>query len=193
MNGCRPLSEQEYSRIYTHLSVTRRHRDLLMVSLLMWTGYRINEILSLRMKDLVLPNGVVRDRIKVDPRFMKKRSPRPAVLVNGKLREDINRYVTYLESSGRFCFDAPAIPSRKGGPISYTQAYRVIMDVFDACDVYEDVACHSFRKTFCRDFYHGSGRDIIATMRVMGHSSPQTTLKYLSTGQAQIDDVIAGM
>lgn len=193
MNGCRPLSTEEYDRVYTYLSVHNRHRDLVLVSMCMWTGYRINEVLSMRMKDVMNGAGEVREKIQVPPRFMKRKRPRPAIFVNEKLRSDLNRYITYLESAGQLSKGDPLIPSKKGGAISYTQAYRIIKDVFDATDIYENVACHSFRKTFAEDFYNRSGRDIVATMRVMGHSDTQTTLSYLSTGQAEIDAVVAQM
>ncbi|MEX1013630.1 MAG: tyrosine-type recombinase/integrase, partial [Candidatus Paceibacterota bacterium] len=82
--------------------------------------------------------------------------------------------------------------SRKGKnkPISTVQAWRIIKNACEAVGLYENVATHSLRKTFCANVYKTSGNDIVATQYLMGHKDPITTLHYLAQNQEKLDEFV---
>lgn len=160
-----------------------------MFSLLYYTGYRIKEVLSMRMKDLYDENWNVRSRIHVKPRNMKKKSPRPSIPVHHVLRDDLQTYRDSFEKDA-LDRDAFVIESQKSDSISYTQAYRICKDIFEAVDIVDNVAVHSFRKSFAENIYEKSGGDIRMTQAVMGHSSPMITVRYLSVDLKKAEGII---
>jgi len=52
------------------------------------------------------------------------------------------------------------------------------------------VSTHSLRKTFARRIYVASGHDLITTQRLMGHTSPLTTSRYLETNSDELDRLV---
>lgn len=192
MSGMRKLSDVEYESMYSYLKITNQHRNMALLSALRWTGYRIKEILSLRISDVVLPNGQIVDRIHVKPRNMKKRQSRPSVRVHPQLSQDLELFLQELKKENRFNPERYLFVSRKGEnqPISYTQAYRIIKDAAEARDVYGAVACHSLRKTFAQAVYENTGKDIVKTQIVMGHASAVSTSNYIGVAQEDLDQAV---
>ncbi|MCR6654655.1 MAG: hypothetical protein NVV63_02340 [Opitutus sp.] len=41
--------------------------------------------------------------------------------------------------------------------------------------------------------YDASGYDLIRTQRIVGHSSPLVTARYLGTTQSDLDDLVLGL
>ncbi len=195
MNGKRALSDQEYLSIRTYLHRRQRYRDLLMVSLGYHTGYRIKEVLSVRFSDVYYEDGTVKKSLTVQPRNMKRNRPRPAILITERLREDLKAYYLHCLKGSDTFKDYYLIQSQKGGnkPISYTQAYRILMDVFDAKDITENVACHSLRKSFCQRYYEKSNHDIRLTQYIMGHSQVSTTERYIGVNKEKATEILKQM
>ena len=54
------------------------------------------------------------------------------------------------------------------------------------------VGCHSTRKTYARGLYEASGHDLIKTQRLVGHTNPMTTARYLDTNEAELDTLVMG-
>ncbi len=86
--------------------------------------------------------------------------------------------------------------SREGGnrPLHRSQAHRILVKACEesAIDTTR-VSTHSLRKTFVRAVYDASGRDIIRTMRVVQHSSPVITARYLENTESELDDLVLGL
>ena len=192
MNGKRPLSTAEYQKIHNYLYRHNRYRDLAMASLCYHTGYRINEILTVQVKDVINVNGQYRNSLYISPRKMKKKSPRMPIPLREELKQDLSLLIAELRRDGDLEPERFLIQSQKGDnrSISYTQAYRIIVDVFDACNIFDNVAVHSFRKSFCEDIFEKSDNNIVMTQRIMGHSSPITTLKYIRVNEEKLNEII---
>ncbi len=186
-----PLEEQE---ILSHLKSRGRIRNALLLEMGSYLGYRVSELLSLKVKDVADANSVRRE-ITISRQNLKGGNGSRAravhnrrVVVPENLRHSI---ATYLEQAelfpGSFLFQ-----SREGGnrPLSRYQAHRVIVDAAGACGFTERIATHSMRKTFVRRIYELSGHDLIKTQRIVGHRSPLTTARYLETDQADLDALV---
>ena len=195
MTGKRPITSTEFFKLHSYMKRTRQYRNLVMISLCYFTGYRIKEILSIKVSDTYLADGTIRSEINVKPRNMKKRTPRMPIPVSDQLREDLEQYRIVLKNQGVFAPDLFLIRSQKGAnkPISYTQAYRIIQDAFDHAGIYENVALHSFRKSFCDRVYKKSEYDIRLTQTMMGHKNINTTIRYLSVDVNQAKAIIKSL
>ena len=68
--GCRPLSEDEIVRLLDACQGRYRARDVAIIMMGMHTGFRISELLSLRVKDVWNGSEVAKD-VKVEKGFMK--------------------------------------------------------------------------------------------------------------------------
>ena len=196
MKGCRDLTDQEFQSVMDYFTMNDQLRDRTIFSVQRWAGYRISEVLSLRVRDVFYKDDEgsleVVDRIHVQRKNMKgSRKPR-RVIVHNQLREDLREYIRELSTEDGFSLDWFLFKSRKGEnkAISYTQAYRIIKAAFDDLGIRENVATHSFRKTFANRVYENTDHDIIATMKIMDHSSPNITMAYLSADQQKLEEAV---
>ncbi len=196
MKGCRDLTDQEFELVMNYFSENDQLRDRAIFSVQHWAGYRVSEALSLRVRDVFYRKSEgglsVVDNIHVKRNNMKgSKNPR-RVIVNSLLKEDLMDYIRELYTVDGFSFDWFLFKSRKGKnkAISYTQAYRIVKDAFNKLGIRENVATHSFRKTFANRVYKNTGNDIIATMMIMDHSSPNVTMDYLAVDQQKLDEAV---
>lgn len=191
MSGMRKITNKEYDLMHSYFKKTNQLRNLALLSVLRWTGYRIKEVLSMQVHHVCRPDGEIFEEIHVKPKFMKKKQPRPPVWVHNKLEADLLLWLAELQGD-TYQPKLYLFPSRKGEnkPISYTQAYRVIKDAADAKNVYERVACHSLRKSFAQSVYEGTGKDIVATQIIIGHASPVSTSHYIGVDQEVLKSAV---
>lgn len=199
--SARPFTEQEYSLLATSLTEQGRLRDKLIVVLSCATGFRIKEVLSLAIGQVCDPATaeVVRE-VTIARRNMKggrgvwQRSVRGRRVPLGEpVRQAIRDYLATL---------GPLDPTvalfatcRSGGkPMSRSQAFRMIVAAADECGIDTTrISTHSGRKTFAARVYSMTGKDLIATQRLMGHTSPMTTARYLETNSAHLDSVVLAL
>jgi len=190
----RPFTAEEQEKIFAHLRSTGRHRDALLLEMGSFLGFRISELLSLKVDD-VAEAGVARNEIVISRRNLKggkgehRRAVRSRRIV---VPERIQNALTaYLQRTpllpGSYLFQ-----SRENGnrPICRSQAHRIIVSAANAVGVHDRIATHSMRKAFVQRIYALSGHDLIKTQRIVGHRSPLTTARYLETDQADLDALV---
>lgn len=190
----RPFCDDEQEKILSHLRDKGYARDALLVEMGAFLGFRISELLTLRVAD-VTTDGVPRSEVVVLRRHLKggKGERRRAVrsrriVVPERLRRSLADYLKQtLLLPGSYIFQ-----SREGGnrPISRFQAHRIIVTAAAAVGVHGRISTHSLRKSFIKRIYTISGHDLIKTQRIVGHSSPLTTARYLETDQADLDALV---
>lgn len=201
MRGCRPLNRDEISRILDRLRGSRLAlRDRCMVQMGLYTGFRISELLSLRVGD-VLRDGRVLERVVVERKNMKgKRSSRD-VKLNERAREALASWLPVLFDWRGGGADTYLFQSTKGGRLTRRQAGRVIQRLARDLRLAPKVATHSFRKTFAGGIYDGGlncwrpGEElpVRVVMKALGHRSVDATEKYLGLDVAQVDDAVAAL
>ena len=61
------------------------------------------------------------------------------------------------------------------------------------CDYlgYSNISTHSFRKWYATDIYNATGHDIILVQRLLQHSSPSITRRYIGISDERIESAIA--
>jgi integrase len=164
-------------------------------------GYRITELLSWTAGQILTRDGEVAHEVTVTRALLKsgsgvrkRRIRSRRVVLNERARGAIR---DYLASLGRVpAPDEFLFLSRESGnrPLHRSQAHRILKDLCQASGIDEArVSTHSLRKSFVRSVYDASGRDLVLTQRIVGHSSPVITARYLESTQSELDELVLGL
>lgn len=164
----RPLDKDEVRRFFTGL---RTWRDLAAVSLMLFSGLRFAEVLSLEVQDVVFG----RERIIVHGKGSKDR----ALPVDEKTLKSLFTYLAIerprVESS--FVFLVLKGP-RRGRPLTLA-GLRTIFRYHRLSSCVEAANPHRFRHTFANDMVR-AGLSLPALQRLLGHSNIATTMRYVN-------------
>jgi integrase len=199
--SARPFTASELSILESNLMVAHRYRDAMLLKAGVSVGYRITEILSWTVGQVLTPAGEVAREVTVARALLKggsgkkKRSIKSRrVVLNEKARAAIRDYIAslgYVPAPDEFLFR-----SREGGnrPLHRSQAHRILVQACEECGIdTARISTHSLRKTFVRSVYDASGHDVIKTMKVVQHSSPVITARYLENTESELDDLVLGL
>jgi integrase/recombinase XerD len=187
MRGARPLTTDQTKAF---LNATQRRREKALFTLGFCTGYRISEILSLTLGDVVT-DGHLHSHITVKACNSKTKQGR-SVLLNPTARAALAELVENMKGLPS---DTPLFLSRKTAngkakAISRQQAHGIIKKQFAAIGEYGNVSTHSLRKTFAAQIYQSTGK-IELVQLALGHKAITSTMSYLSFNTSAIDRAIA--
>lgn len=186
MQGCRPLTTREISLTLKFGALSARDRLLLL--LCSTTGFRISEALSLKLEDVLCPDGTFQTRITVRKRNTKGKVQSRSALLHPELKAAVEGLMRETElRPGDYLFQ-----SRKGQnkPITPTQAYRALKQAFNTLNLQGKVATHSMRKYFAGEVYEALGRDLFKTSKALGHKYVNSTAHYLSFKTEELDAAV---
>jgi integrase len=202
MRGCRPLTDEEVHIISRSFGGTfaQRNRALFVVG--HRTGYRISELLSLTVGD-VLQHGKIVDHLTVQRRYMKggksgKTSSR-TVMLHPEARAALSVWLEALTKMLKGTLDpmTPVFCSRVREKttglrrhISREQAWRILKEAFTSNELSGKLGTHAMRKTFCNRMYDKLNHDLVKTQKAMGHANINSTVQYLSFREEEIDAAI---
>jgi integrase len=191
MKGCRPFTDHEIDAIAAALE---KPRDRALFLLGVHSGFRISELLAIRLGDVVRGGRVV-DVVAVAKRNTKGKRAGRSVPLHHRAKAAIEEWVAQLDPNGRRPADTFLFKSRQGGNRPITrQQFRAILDA-----TYQEVgivtapgvlATHSLRKTFAARVFERSGRNLLLTQRALGHGTVASTASYLATAEQEVTDVI---
>lgn len=194
MKGCRPLTRIEVKNL---INKADSLRDAALITLGFCTGYRISELLSLKLSDVVDLKGKIYESVTVKASNTKTKVSR-TVRLNSDAAKALSKLVIARFKTGAVLSD-PLFISRKsdGGKlraISRVQAWRIIQVLCDLADVVsKGVGTHSLRKTFAARIYEAVKGELGKVQIALGHKNIGSTISYLSFNQSDIDDAILGM
>lgn len=197
MAGRRPLTSLEERML---LSVVRAlpPRDRCLITAQWFTGFRISEILSLKVGS-VLRDGEIVSKIGIAPRNMKGGYGRTRwIPVLPELHLALGSYIGWLRRRFELTPEMPLFISREGDgegnlrPLSRESARRIIHAAFTAAAIENDgrLGTHTLRKTWARKVYKNSENDLMILKAALNHSDVSVTRKYL---EADEDDVMAAI
>lgn len=145
------------------------------------SGLRISDLLKLKVSD-VLDGKKVRDRITMREQKTGKAKDFPLGKTAKKALDE--HLVTWEHKPEDYLFR-----SRKGkGALTRQQAYNIINDAARAVGIQEQIGTHTLRKTFGYWAYK-QGVDITIIQKLLNHSAPSVTLRYIGITQDQLDEV----
>lgn len=191
----RPFTPAELLALDQALAAGGKHRDRLFLILAVSTGFRVSELLTLTVGQLLDARGDIARDLTISRRWLKGgrggraraiRSRR--VALSDRARRAIADYLASFKihpEADRFVFASRVGLNR---PITRCHAFAIIKGLarelgFDA----RRIGCHSARKSFAHGMYATAGNDLVAAQQLLGHSSPVTTARYLRRDEAELD------
>ena len=191
MKGCRPLTDGELALVHKSFGGTYAARDRALFILGVKSGFRISELLSLRVGD-VYQQGRVVDRVTVPRRHMKRKMEGRTVLLHPEAKTALAAWLQVLH---RQVPTTPALyvfRSRKGQnrPIGRTYAWAILHAIYQSNGFTGALGTHAMRKTFATRVYNHLNHDLVKTQRALGHKNINSTVSYLSFRDEEIDAAI---
>lgn len=185
MAGCRPLSDNEVTLVLNQLV---RDRDRALFVLGLKTGFRITELLSVKVSD-VFQNGHVSDYLRIERRNMKGSSR--VVVLNDLAKRELSDYIkkSGLENNN-FLFKSRVGENRA---ISRFQAWSILKMAFAFAGLSGHLATHSMRKSFAKKVHKALGNDLFMTQKALGHKSIMSTIAYLPVDQEALDNAVKAL
>ena len=191
-SGCRPFTDLEIDRMVSGCTGNYAERNRLLILLGCYTGFRAQEFLSIRIRD-VFDGQACRASVCVARRAMKGKLRSRTMPLHPRVCDAIVAWIGVLVAAGKYD-DERYLFSRKftTHPISRRQAANIICGLAKAAGVSTDrVACHSLRKCFARKMWESDivGRDMARMARLLGHQNFSNTLRYLEFG-TELDEAV---
>ena len=192
MNDVEPIRDiKQINSIKRYLKDQGSHglRDCLLFTLGIGSGLRISDLLKLTVEDVV-----GKDRISIIESKTDKAKDFP---INDNCKKAI---IEYLKDSK--LTTGALFPSRQSngigsvtgtGAISRQQAYTIINNAARQCNVITasngvKIGTHTLRKTFGYHAYK-AGYSIDMIQKLLNHSAPSVTLRYIGITKDQLDDI----
>lgn len=173
MKFVQPIRDKEQVREMTELLESKNERDMLMWLIGIYTGLRVSDILTLRVRHVKGKNYIALREHKTDN---TKR-----ILIIPRLRRALDKYIEGKKDNEFL------LKSREGKnkPITRVRAYEILKEAASELGITE-VGTHTMRKTFGYQMYQRD-KDVAMLQDIFGHSSPYITLKYIGVNQDAID------
>ena len=191
MKGSRPLTRQQVKGL---LALTSTIREQTLLTLGFCTGYRISELLSLKVSD-VSTNGIIHSHVTVKAAKTKTKTGR-TVLLNADAQKALRRLVDVIGTNANG--QSPLFVSRKHDAngnlkaISRQQAHDLLKALFAKIGEFGNVSTHTLRKTFAARIYEQTGKLEIVQI-ALGHKSINSTISYLAFGNDDLNRAIMGV
>ncbi len=187
MREVNPIKDvKKIRRVKRLMKKDGNYRDLLMFTLGINAGLRISDILNMKWKDLLMKDGRIKDEVRVKEKKTGKTKIFP---LNGAVKRAIE---AYIENSKNIEYNSYVFLSRKKSkegkpqPISRVAAWQSINKYCKMAGIEQNVGTHTLRKTFGYHQYK-NGTDIAMLQKMLNHSSPQVTLRYIGIEREKLN------
>ena len=139
-------------------------------------GMRIGDILRLKLSDIIRDGNRYRLNITEEKTGKRRTFTVPDALY------------TY------FCAYAVSMGIDKDEPLFPITVRAVQKHLKAVCDYlgYDNISTHSFRKWYATDIYESNGHDIVLVQKLLQHSSPMVTQRYIGISEEKVERAIAG-
>lgn len=190
MNGCINLTPEQIETITTNLLGNRTHgiRDAVLFILGTRTGFRISELLSLKVSSVKF--GQNSGTIEVAKSNTKGKVAGRVIPITTETQDLIKLLIDDEQlTSNDFLFRS----QQTGKAIVRSQAHMIIKKACASLEITGKVATHSMRKTFAANVYERSGESLQVTQTALGHVNINNTIKYLQCDREKVSSVILSL
>jgi site-specific recombinase XerD len=193
MKGSRPLTRIQVKEV---LRVTESIREKTLLTVGFCTGFRISELLSLKLAD-VSTDGQIHSHVTVKAANTKTKTSR-SVMLNSDAKKALTLLLNWLKSKGLTDKSTPLFLSRKRAvtgenkAINRQQAHEIIKALFAKIGEFGNVSSHTLRKSFAARIYEQTGKLELVQI-ALGHKSINSTISYLAFGNDDVDNAIMGI
>ncbi|MBS3787499.1 MAG: tyrosine-type recombinase/integrase [Candidatus Bipolaricaulota bacterium] len=169
------LTENEQDKLLDQFNTryVTSQRNKVMFQLMLNTGLRVSEAVSLRWQDVNLTSG------KVMVREGKGAKDRTLWVDNGQLEEPKKWKERQVEKVGelpKWVFSTLK-EGNAGKKISIQQVWKTLKTYAEKAGIEKDISPHTLRHTFATDLYRKTGK-IRLVQKALGHADLSTTMIY---------------
>ena len=181
------LSSDEIKRVYSVADSGRMgKRDTLLLDFSFRLGLRVKEMAALKIDDVVDGDGNIRDNFYLTADQAKGDRGRTIYLTNKKLINNLESYLAVRKGDlNRHLFKSQKTTFT---PNSLQQAFKRL---YVKAGI-KGAKSHSGRRTFATRLIE-AGYDIKSVSVLMGHSSIQTTARYISENPVRLGEMVADL
>lgn len=185
--GCRSLTDDEIIRALPAFAGPLALRDRAFFVLGLSTGWRVSELLALRIGDLIR-DGQMRDEVRLPAAMTKGGKDAAVAELTPCARKHLSPWLMRLAELGyrtRDCFVFQS-QSRGNRALGRSSAWRALQKAFAAAGVRGKLGTHCMRKTFCRKLYEATGKDPAMTRIGTRHRDPESLVHYLENDRLAV-------
>lgn len=170
-----PLTREHIKQLLQVLDIAPRthqarwQRTRRAVFLMLYAGLRLTETAGLEWRDIDLKRRTINVRQEV----AKGGKPR-VVPINDALHAELS--AAPRQEPTWAVVDQGETEARQGKPLTYKSLAHLFERWLPMRGVH--IHAHQLRKTFATELYN-QGEDIVTIQRLLGHSDPKTTIRYI--------------
>ena len=168
-----PIKEKKQIEAVENYLASKSLRNRVIFVFGINSGLRISDILALNVEDVI-------NKTKVEIRE-KKTGKYKCFPLNNKIQGLLKEYLKDKEVGN------PLFIGKKKKRLNRSQVYRFLNEACRDIGLTINVGTHTMRKTFGFFFYR-QFNDIALLQKILNHSSPSTTLRYIGIAQEEIDN-----
>lgn len=199
MNIVQPIRDKEKIHQMEAYLKSQSQRDFILFELGIYSGLRISDILNLKAKNLKDQDYFILKE--------KKTGKTKRLAINSALKKELTEYLLPLDDED-FVIGSrehreylPVTVKGKtkkvknianNSPISRVMAWNILNNAAKQVGL-EEIGCHSLRKTFGYHLYIQTKKDIVLVQKLLNHSSPEVTLRYIGIMQDDMDDAVLSL
>jgi len=155
------------------------HRNVALLFFSVALGLRAKELSQLLVRDVLTPDGAIKEEVLLTRATTKGRKQRLVYLTNKDVRKAL---ATYLDERRRteaiIAYPlTPLFKSRKGGAFTPNTMQMLFKKMYRWAGL-DQASSHSGRRTFATSLIE-QGVDIKAVSSLMGHASVSMTARYV--------------
>lgn len=177
MAQARTLTDREFVRLLAQLEQGRNsQRNMLLVQMSHWAGFRVGELAELRVTDVKDPSGGIKEQVLLKPHQTKGSKDR-VVFIPAKLREAIARYLV-MHGKQEYLFASQKRGKFTANTLQATMTKLYADAGFDGC------RSHTGRRSFITKLA-AQGVSARVLQELAGHKNLATTQRYIDVNDSQ--------
>lgn len=165
----------------------KRHneRDSTLFSFGIYTGFRISDILRLKVRDA--KNFIADDSVYIVEKKTKKERE---IQLNPALKKILKEYIRDKEDY-QYLFESRKTTDKVHKPISREHFGRILKEAGSYFGM-KRINTHTMRKTFGYFLYQQTG-DVVQVMEALNQSDISITKRYIGLTEKQVNDSIVSL
>ncbi len=163
-------------------------RNIALLHFSLYLGLKTKEMAELSVKDVISPDGHLREEIFLTRKRVKGEKQRVVFLTHSKIRSTLTDYlIERTETDPHFGVESPLFKSQKNSRFTPQTLSMLFRQIYDKAGL-DNCSSHSGRRSFATALLN-QGINIKNVQTLLGHSSVNTTSLYVETPPAMLGDI----
>ena len=176
------IEQKRLQKTLVHTSGQRAFRDRIIYALLLNTGLRIHELISLDIADV----NLAEKRLTITA----KGNQEATRFLNARIRRELEQYLKWRRKQPT---NSPALfLSSHKRRLSIRQVQRSFEQWLAAAGINKHLTIHSLRHSFASTLYEKSG-NLLAVQQALGHRSITSTMIYTHLNPEQLTNALESL